>query len=194
MDFMQRGGHANQTPTRSVSPTETAAPSNDSKGSRRKDSKLFRIGSVVLLFFLTALIISITALLMVSRSGSSAEQDMVKTDRLQAVFLNGGQVYFGNIGDMNRGYITLSNIYYLRVNQQVQPNQSQEQASQEVTLAKLGCELHGPEDKMVINREQVMFWENLKTDGQVAEAVKKFVSENPQGQKCAAPAAATTEE
>jgi hypothetical protein len=37
---------------------------------------------------------------------------------------------------------------------------------------------------MVINADQVVFWENLKDDGQVAQAVAKYVKENPDGQKC----------
>jgi hypothetical protein len=37
---------------------------------------------------------------------------------------------------------------------------------------------------MVINQEQVIFWENLKTDGQVAKAVADYQKQNPNGQKC----------
>jgi hypothetical protein len=37
---------------------------------------------------------------------------------------------------------------------------------------------------MVINQSQVIFWENLKTDGQVAQAVKKYKEQNPNGQQC----------
>jgi hypothetical protein len=37
---------------------------------------------------------------------------------------------------------------------------------------------------MVINRDQVQFWENLQADGQVANAVKSFKDQNPNGQKC----------
>jgi hypothetical protein len=77
----------------------------------------------------------------------------------------------------------MSNIYYLRVNQQVQPDQ-QANSANDVSLVKLGCELHGPQDSMVINREQVIFWENLKEDGQVAKAVEEYVKANPDGQKC----------
>lgn len=60
-----------------------------------------------------------------------------------------------------------------------------ENANPNVTLVKLGCELHEPFDKMVINRDQVTFWENLQDSGQVAEAVKTFKQQNPNGQKCA---------
>jgi len=73
----------------------------------------------------------------------------------------------------------------LRVNQTVQPNQSTNSAtSNDVSLVKLGCELHGPEDEMLINRDQVIFWENLKADGQVAKAVAEYQKQNPNGQKC----------
>jgi hypothetical protein len=39
---------------------------------------------------------------------------------------------------------------------------------------------------MILNRDQVLFWENLKSDGQVTEAVKKYVEANPNGQDCKA--------
>jgi hypothetical protein len=50
---------------------------------------------------------------------------------------------------------------------------------------KLGCELHEPLDQMVINRDQITFWENLGDNGQVAKAVSTFEKQNPNGQKCA---------
>ena len=109
---------------------------------------------------------------------------------MQAVFLNGGQVYFGNIKALNNDYVKLNNIYYLRVNQQVQPNGTTA-SNQDISLVKLGCELHGPQDSMVINQSQVIFWENLKSDGQVAKAVADYVKQNPDGQKCETNTSAT---
>ena len=79
----------------------------------------------------------------------------------------------------------LEEIYYLRVNQQVQPNaQPNSNSNDNVQLVKLGCELHGPQDQMLINADQVVFWENLKTDGLVSQAIAKYVSENPNGRQC----------
>jgi hypothetical protein len=37
---------------------------------------------------------------------------------------------------------------------------------------------------MVVNRDQVTFWENLQDSGQVAKAVNTFIKQNPTGQKC----------
>jgi hypothetical protein len=162
--------------------------------SRRNGGKGIRILSVVVLV-LTTLIIGLLAIFL-AIGGSKGEAGYVDKDKYQAVFLNGGQVYFGKVRSMNSKYITIDNIYYLRVNQQVQPDQQSSAdtnaAAQDVSLAKLGCELHGPTDIMVINREQVLFWENLKAEGQVVTAISKYVSENPDGQKCETPAAADT--
>jgi len=159
----------------------------------KASGKGMRIMSVIVLVLAT-FIVGLVALYL-AIGGDKGEEKYVDKDRFQAVFLNGGQVYFGKIRSLNSKYVTLDNIYYLRVNQQVQPNQTTsnntQAAAQDVSLAKLGCELHGPTDAMVINREQVLFWENLKDDGQVVTAVKKFVEANPQGQKCETAAATT---
>jgi hypothetical protein len=152
---------------------------------RKPGGRLMRILSVIVLV-LAALIIGLIALYL-AIGGSNEESKYVDEKKFQAIFLNGGQVYFGKIHSLNSKFITIDNIYYLRVNQQVQPDQkaaADSAANQDVSLAKLGCELHGPTDVMVINRDQVLFWENLKDDGQVAKAITAYVKENPNGQKC----------
>lgn len=142
------------------------------------------IATIVLAFSVAAVVAGLTYLSIFYRGPDEARY--VDTSKMQAVFLNGGQVYFGHITSLNNEFVRVGDIYYLRVNQQVQPKQG-EQAQQDISLVKLGCELHGPDDQMLINREQVVFWENLKTDGQVAKAVEQYKKANPNGQKCDAP-------
>ncbi|HNP74835.1 MAG TPA: hypothetical protein PKL09_00535 [bacterium] len=98
----------------------------------------------------------------------------------QAIFLNNGQVYFGKIKNVTSRELVLTNIYYLQVitrplqatqegsAEQVEQNQ---QTQQELTLIKLGNELHGPTDKMVINRDYILLTEALKNDSQVVKAI-----------------------
>lgn len=96
----------------------------------------------------------------------------VKKSQYQAIFLTNGQVYFCKLSNITDKYVICKDIYYLQVQQSVQPaDQSKEQP--QVSLAKLGSELHGPEDSMQINRDQVLFWENLKNDSKVVDAIKK---------------------
>lgn len=93
----------------------------------------------------------------------------------QAVFLSNGQVYFGKTANEGSSTVKLSDIYYLRVQQQVQPKDSQATDQQpQVSLVKLGNEIHGPLDAMRINRDQVLFIEDLKEDGKVVTAIRNF--------------------
>jgi len=149
-----------------------------------------RVMWLVLLVCATLLVAALVVLLYF---GGPKEQNYLKKNQEQAVFLTNGQVYFGKVVSVNKQYIDLQDIYYLNVSQQVQPDQKTNSSQGgSVSLVKLGCELHGPMDQMIINRDQVTFWENLKTDGQVTTAIKKWRTENPQGQKCATPSSTDT--
>lgn len=99
----------------------------------------------------------------------------VKSKNYQAVFLTNGQVYFCKLSKVASSYVKCTDIYYLQVQQTVQPEDKTKTAeTPQVSLAKLGGELHGPEDVMYISRQQVLFWENLKTDGKVANAIADY--------------------
>jgi hypothetical protein len=121
------------------------------------------------------LLVALVAYIIVYKSDVSV-MTKVKADQYQAVFLNSadGQVYFGKLKSLNKDYYSLSDIYYVRV-QTVQPDKNTTQTQQSISLAKLGNEIHGPEDVMYINKDSVMFWENLKADGQVVKAITEYV-------------------
>lgn len=42
-----------------------------------------------------------------------------------------------------------------------------------LTLVKLGTEVHGPTGDLKLNRDQILFVENLREDSQVVQAIKK---------------------
>ncbi|OGY50625.1 MAG: hypothetical protein A2951_01920 [Candidatus Buchananbacteria bacterium RIFCSPLOWO2_01_FULL_56_15] len=100
----------------------------------------------------------------------------------QAVFLTNGQVYFGKISKINNDYIWLHDIYYLQVvTQPLQRSQegdtaAPQQQEQRLTLIKLGNELHGPRDEMIINRDQMVLLEDLKDDSRVVQAINDYVN------------------
>ena len=151
--------------------------------------KLLNIGAFILLLCLVAIV---AALVLLFNFGDNNEAKNIKTSKLQSVFLNNGQVYFGNIKTLNNKYIDLTNIYYLRTNSTGAAATTT--ASGDVSLVKLGCELHGPYDEMVINRDQVTFWENLQDSGQVAKAIAQFKQQNPTGQKCSTSSSTGTQQ
>ncbi len=106
----------------------------------------------------------------------------------QAVFLTNGQVYFGKVANSESTYVTLNDIFYLQVVQPPLQGTAQESeaaiAAQEqqpqISLVKLGNELHGPVDEMHINRDHILFFEDLKADGQVVTAIKDYKANPPQ--------------
>lgn len=100
-----------------------------------------------------------------------------------AVFLTNGQVYFGHIARDAQDTLVLRDVFYLQVApplQQRDPNepatppqasQAGGRASPDITLVKLGNELHGPTDAMSINREHVLFTEELRNDSTIVQAI-----------------------
>jgi hypothetical protein len=175
MDFAQRD-------QQSKSINQASSSSSGSSKKKGKVTKWFGASFVLMLFSGTILAVALIAYLFVG--GPKSESKFVKSDNYQAVFLNNGQVYFGRIKDINNKYALIQSIFYLRQTQSPQPDQGNSSGTSNFSLVKLGCEIHGPADEMVINRDQITFWENLKTDGQVAKAVADFIKQNPNGQKC----------
>lgn len=98
------------------------------------------------------------------------------TDQYQAVFLNDGQVYFGKIHNINDEYVRLSNVYYLQnqsENNVVDPQEALENQS-DMKLVALASRVHGPEDEMFIKSDNILFFQNLKPDSRVSEAIRGY--------------------
>lgn len=177
MDFMNRSFRNSQPNTQNTdhaAGTTSTVGHTASKSSSGKKLPNNFVQAGKLGFFILLAILIVGILLAVVTFRSTREATLVDESKYQAVFLNGGQVYFGKVNTLNDQYVNMNNVYYLRVNQQVQPDANAQQSSNDISLVKLGCELHGPQDQMVINREQVIFWENLKEDGQVAKAIAEY--------------------
>ena len=158
---------------------------------KKKRSKLKLINTITVTLLISVALLVGAIIFITSTTEKSSESNLVDKSKFQAVFLQGGQVYFGKIKTINKEYVAIDSIYYLKVNESGTETTT---ANQDVSLTRLGCELHGPQDLMVISKSNVTFWENLKDDGQVAEAINKFIQQNPNGQTCANANTSTTEQ
>lgn len=105
----------------------------------------------------------------------------IDSSKYQAVFFTNGQVYFGRLQPTDGGYMKLTEVYYLQSKQNNatgedanNPQAATNSQNNNVQLIKLGQEIHGPEDLMVISRDQILFYENLKTDGKVAKSIEDY--------------------
>ena len=78
----------------------------------------------------------------------------------------------------------MEDIYYLQVQQApIQPAQaaggeeavqSAETAKQQLILVKFGTELHRPMDKMYINKDHIMFFEDLSSASNVVTSIEDY--------------------
>jgi hypothetical protein len=165
MDFKMQNGQTPAAPQRPATPGASfGAPVGGPAGVKKL------IVAVVGVLVVLALVVG--ALLFAQpKSSSSAKID---TGKYQAIFLTNGQVYFGKLSDVNSGYVNIKDVYYLQVQQAVQPADTKTDDQPKVSLTKLGNELHGPTDEMHISRDQVLFWENLKADSTVVKAIDDY--------------------
>ena len=149
-----------------VSPVQPEATS----GPRPRKSRAGMIIGLILGIVLLAA--GIGGYWFLSRSKLSTQIDSAK---YQAVFLSSGQVYFGKLTAVDSQYLKLSGVFYIQSQQDAASEEDQitTQESTGMQLIKLGEEVHGPEDTMVINRDQMLFFENLKSDGKVTQLIRQ---------------------
>jgi hypothetical protein len=188
MEFTPRGGRGPAPQATHTSPQTHM----QSGGGKRKHidwaQRTVRIELFIVLVGSALLLAAVSLFAAFSGNGVKSEADKINTKQYQAIFLNGGvtsgsvsySTYFGHITKLNSNYAVLNDVYYLT-------DQGSASASQAASpqLTKLGCQqLHSPEDEMVINRSQIAFWENIKDDGKVVQAIKQFKQQNPNGPNC----------
>ncbi|HSX30338.1 MAG TPA: hypothetical protein VLE99_00270 [Candidatus Saccharimonadales bacterium] len=169
MDFRQitqpEGGRPVASPTVDGPERKAEKLKGVSKGKERNWLQLFN-GFILIGI---AVLVACVALALTRSNGNLNERQYIDSTKYQAIFLNNGQVYFGHISALNSQYVRVTNIYYL----------TQGNDSSSYSLIKLGCQqIHDPYDAMVINRDQVTFWENLQDDGKVASSIKQYVDQS----------------
>jgi hypothetical protein len=195
MEFTPRGrGSAPQA-------THTATPGHvPSGGGRRKHidwaQRTVRIETFILLMGVALLLLAVSLYAALAGNGIHSEADRINSNQYQAIFLNGGvtsgsvsySTYFGHITKLNDKYAVLNDVYYL-----TDQGSTSSQSASSPQLTKLGCQqLHSPEDEMIINRSQIAFWENIKDNGKVVQAIKQFKQQNPNGPNCSQQSSSST--
>lgn len=150
---------------------QTTAPVNQQQPAQKK-------GVVGIIVSIVTLVVVLALVAVVWNFMQSKQDSSVDTDKYQAVFLTNGQVYFGKLTSLQGDYAKMTDIYYLQVQQSVQPasgaennQEASEDSNSDISLNKLGNELHGPTDEMHIASEQILFWEDLKADSTVSKAI-----------------------
>jgi hypothetical protein len=149
------------------------APLESRTKNKKKSSRRFKLPLVIAIILVLAIVGWFAWSGMHNKNGTTA----IDTSKYQAVFFTNGQVYFGKLSPLNDESMKLTDIYYLQTKSTSATDSNPQQTSTDqsnVQLIKLGSEIHGPEDEMVISKQQVLFYENIKTDGKVAQSIASY--------------------
>lgn len=84
----------------------------------------------------------------------------------QVVYMTTGQTYFGKLQNSGGEYLVLKDPYTAQ-------DVAAEAGSQvQTTLLKVSQQAYGPEDTMSLKSDQVLFWQNLRSDSKVTKAIE----------------------
>lgn len=111
-----------------------------------------------------------------SLSSGQAKDTKTKNSGYSAVFLVNNQVYFGKLQNAEGPNPKLTDVYYLRVQNQAQI--ATDSASPNIALIKLGSELHGPSDEIIFNKDQILLIQELTADSRVYKAIEEYKARN----------------
>lgn len=145
--------------------------------SDRKDEIAIPVGPLRRLFWIIvslALIVIVAFVLVAQRDRirialGGTEAAYIDTTTYQSVVLTTNQVYFGKLridGDV----YTLTDVYSF--------SGTSDAASGTVQLVKRGSELHGPDEPLVAPGRSVLFFENMRNDSQVMNAIRQIKAGN----------------
>lgn len=102
----------------------------------------------------------------------------VETNKYQVVCLQSGECYFGKIASVSSDTVQIKNVFYVQKTSETTTTTTDASADNKLQLIKLGNEVHGPEDMMAISRSQVLYIENLKSDGKVTQTINTYYEQN----------------
>lgn len=94
----------------------------------------------------------------------------------QAIFLTNNEVYFGKVARVNKEVVVVQSIFYLQNKEALQQGAIAKTQTGDIALIKLGSELHGPMDEMRINKNQVLFVEDMKDESKIVKAIKDYLA------------------
>ena len=163
-------------PASAAQATGRPAHTTGHRGNQKKTKMKWIIVAAVTTVFV--LMLALVGFLLY-RTSTAAHIDASK---YQAVFFTNGQVYFGKLERLNGGYFKLNDIFYLQAQAtdkaaSENPQETTNQSASDVQLVKLGSEIHGPDDEMIMSQDQILFFENLKKDGKVSDSIAKYKAE-----------------
>ena len=122
------------------------------------------IGSIVLL------VIAFLITLLIIRGAGQA----ISPTQYQVVYTQNGQIYFGKLQNTSGDYLVIEEPY---TTQAPQASQQSDDAGNATAIIPLRDQVYGPTDSIAIKSDNVTFWQNLRDDSKVTQAIKQKTSQ-----------------
>jgi hypothetical protein len=99
----------------------------------------------------------------------------IDSNKYQAVAMVDGTNYFGKLTVVNSDYLKLSNVYYLKPQaaSTTGTDTTDQSTANNFSLVNFKDVVYGPENVIIIQKSQVLFYENLDPNGKVAQAISQ---------------------
>ncbi|HRJ06706.1 MAG TPA: hypothetical protein PK096_01900 [Candidatus Saccharibacteria bacterium] len=130
-----------------------------SERSRRALKRLYKKPGALILTAVIVVIGGALALFLLPKG------ERINTDGYQVVYMATGQNFFGKLQNTSGEYLVLKSPYTA---QDVEAGKEQAQT----TLLKVSQQAYGPEDTLSLKSDQVLFWQNLRNDSKVVQAIR----------------------
>jgi len=85
----------------------------------------------------------------------------------QVVYMSNGQAYFGKLQNVSGQFLTLASPFSAQ-----NPQQDSSDTNAAVPLVPVTEQVYGPENSIALRSENVLFWQNLRDDSKVTQAIK----------------------
>lgn len=130
----------------------------------KNKSRLIKLGALMGGLALVLAIALVTMLIMKSQPAQT-----IDTSKFQVIYLTNGQAYFGKLQNTSGEFLVVKSPY---IAQSIGADDKTEDTSTQATLLKVTSQVYGPEDSIAIKSSQVTFWQNLRDDSKVTQAIK----------------------
>ncbi|MFA6474584.1 MAG: hypothetical protein WCV88_00095 [Patescibacteria group bacterium] len=116
---------------------------------------------------------------------SNQYNQLFNSDVVSAVTLTNGQTYFGHIKKYGPGSLVLFDVYYLQVSPKTDTTNTATDTNTDTTtpdngvkLKKLADDFYKPNNYIIINRNEILFWQHLTDSSPIIDAINKYQAEN----------------
>lgn len=162
-----------EEPVRAPQAPEPVQPRRTISNTSAPSRKPVRKGWIIAAIIGALIVIAGVAWLLLGQSRASGAG--IDAGKFQTVYLMNGQIYFGKLTAINDAQYKLSNVYYLQTASTGATNEqasTQTNAANNSQLIKLSNAVYGPDDEMVISKDQVLYFQNLNPEGRAAQLIK----------------------